>query len=335
MNGTTSTNGWVDLPLAGVRGQPLQDGKAIPNRCAFTVDLEDWHQSVFNNELPVSDRFVIGLDRILALLDETDGKATFFVLGNIAQAFPQHVRRLVALGHEVQTHGLDHTCVHRLTRAQFIHDVTTSKKRIEDITGQAVTGYRAPRFSIDQNTAWALDALRDCGFWYDSSIFPMRIRGYGVSDWPVAPQMLQLPNGGELLELPVSVLRRWHTALPIAGGGYFRLLPLRFLLSGLQFLIREGLCPVIYCHPHEFDPEGMRECASKVTLRKRLHQGLGRKSFGNKIRSLLTRWQSITLRDYIRQTQNPSSTHARRDLIPDLVNRAKKQAKLPIPAVNR
>lgn len=254
---------------------------------AFTIDLEDWQQSVFDHSLPVSSRFLVGTARMLKILEETKTNATWFVLGNVAIAEPALIRELHAAGHEIQTHGWAHTELHDLGPEGFRQDVLRARGTIEDIIGQPVTGYRAPRFSIDARTIWALDVLAECGFVYDASIFPLRVRSYGIRGWCAQPHLIRTQQGREISEWPVSVGRMFGKPLPIGGGGYVRLAPAWMLHRQFNLVRSEGRPIVVYCHPHEFDPHAFHTTPRRVPFRFRLHQGIGRRGFAAKMRNLL------------------------------------------------
>jgi polysaccharide deacetylase family protein (PEP-CTERM system associated) len=195
------------------------------------------------------------------LLDELakrEIKATFFVLGQIARDYRQLILAIHAAGHEVASHGWDHQCVQRLTPASFRRDVAWSKDAIEQITGQPVLGYRAPTFSIVRETSWAIDELVELGFHYDSSIYPVWHDRYGVPDAPRAPFLCQ-GVCHRILELPLATLRSCGANLPVAGGGYFRLLPLSLMEAAICRAAcrhqdrKEAAVAVLYFHPWEFD----------------------------------------------------------------------------------
>jgi polysaccharide deacetylase family protein (PEP-CTERM system associated) len=285
--------------VEGFRTRLLQPRPGSPPQHAFTVDLEDWQQSVYDVRLPVSDRFMRGTDRIVELLDRHNVRATFFVLGNLAERFPATVQSLHRAGHEIQTHGYGHIPVHRMQPREFEADVTRARKLLEDLIGESIRGYRAPSFSLTGATAWALDALAACGFAYDSSIFPMRIRGYGIEGWCRRPHWIRTRSGGLIVELPVSTAEVFGHRVPVAGGGYFRLLPYAIIRAGLRQIESAGEPAIIYCHPHEFDPEGLAAVARALPYRRRLHQGLGRRRFAAKIDRMLTDFRFGPLRDLL------------------------------------
>ncbi len=214
--------------------------------------------------------------RLLAHLDAAGVRATFFVVGEIARTHPGLVRDIHSAGHEVASHSWDHRRVHQFTPETFREDLLRSKRALEDVTGSPVLGFRAPTFSVVRQTAWALDVLADCGFEYDSSIFPVRHDRYGV---PHAPRGPFWAVGGkrELLELPPLTYRVGGVNLPVAGGGYFRLFPLAILRAGLRQAARtENLSvAMLYFHPWEFDPDQPRLPLSPLA-RWRTYVGMGR-----------------------------------------------------------
>lgn len=193
---------------------------------------------------------------LLDRLAELQLRATFFLVGQIARDNPKLVRAIGQQGHEVASHGWAHTRVHRLTRESFREDLRKSKDALEQITGQAVIGYRAPTFSIMRETAWAVDVLVEEGICYDSSIYPVRHDRYGVPDAPRTPFHAR---GAEqtILELPPATLRIAGINTPMGGGGYFRLFPLSFTRYAIRQLLHHTNPPVamLYFHPWEFDVE--------------------------------------------------------------------------------
>ena len=196
--------------------------------------------------------------RVLDLLDKADIKATFFILGWVADHFPGLVRRIVERGHEPACHSYWHRLVYKLTPDQFRRDTLRAKDAIEQAAGARVYGYRAPSFSITRSSTWALDLLRELGFLYDSSVFPIRHDVYGFPDAPRFPFRLETPFG-DLLEFPLTTFRlRRGPVLPVAGGGYLRILPRWYTKLGVLQAWREGLTVVSYVHPWEFDPDQPR-----------------------------------------------------------------------------
>jgi polysaccharide deacetylase family protein (PEP-CTERM system associated) len=230
---------------------------------AFSVDVEDWFQvSDFEEVVEFSawrwyeSRVIGNTERILAMLAEARVKATFFVLAWNAERHPALPRMIAAAGHEIATHGYAHRLAYEVGPDAFRADVERSKKLLEDLTGHAVQGYRAPSFSITARSLWALDVLLDLGFRYDSSIFPVRDSLYGIPDAHRFP--FPITRGGQALtEFPVSTVRVANRTLPL-GGAYLRLLPYAYTRWGLARVAREGHAALVYVHPWELDPHQPR-----------------------------------------------------------------------------
>ena len=196
---------------------------------------------------------------LLDKLGEHGIKATFFVVGEIAVSHPSLVRDIHRSGHEVASHGWDHQRVHRFTPQSFLMDLQRSRDALEQVTGSAVVGYRAPTFSIVRQTSWAIDVLSEAGFLYDSSIYPVRHDRYGIYQAPRAPFLAQ-GRTNSILEIPPATLRTLGVNLPVGGGGYFRLLPLWVMEKALRQSLRDcsPRVAMIYFHPWEFDPDQPR-----------------------------------------------------------------------------
>ena len=228
---------------------------AITN--ALTIDVEDYFQvSAMAPYIARSEwdsrecRVERNVDRILALLDEHDTEATFFTLGWIAERYPQLVRRIVAGGHELASHGHGHERASDLSRAQFSEDITRAKRILEDLGGVAVQGYRAPSFSIGQGNLWAFDCLAEAGYRYSSSIYPIAHDHYGMPD---APRFAHEVRPG-LTEVPVTTLRVGERNYPSSGGGYFRLMPYALSRWMIRRVNAQDQAPAIfYFHPWEID----------------------------------------------------------------------------------
>jgi polysaccharide deacetylase family protein (PEP-CTERM system associated) len=213
---------------------------------AARVPPRDWQQFPTRVERPV--------ERILEILAEHGASATFFVLGWVARRHGSLVARIAKAGHEVASHGMSHQMLTRLTCQQLSAELSDSRKLLQDLCGEAVLGYRAPTFSITRQTAWAIDALVEAGFEYDSSVFPIRHDRYGVPDAPRWAHWAVGPAGGRILEIPPLTLRVLGMNLPVGGGGYLRLLPVRIVSRALDSAGRLGQSGVIYMHPWELDP---------------------------------------------------------------------------------
>jgi polysaccharide deacetylase family protein (PEP-CTERM system associated) len=239
---------------------------------ALTFDVEEYfHAEVFSSMVPreqwstLESRVVPATGRLLALLAETGTRATFFVLGWVAARHPELVRTIAAQGHEVACHGYGHEMITRQSRAEFTEDIRRAKTTVEDAAGVAVTGYRAPTFSVVRETLWSLEVLAESGFQYDSSIFPIVHDRYGIPDAPRFPHRVGGKNGMQITEFPLSTVTRFGRRFPVAGGGYFRLLPYAVTRWALRQLNeREGQPAMVYLHPWEIDPGQPRLAVSRV-----------------------------------------------------------------------
>lgn len=228
---------------------------------AMTIDVEDYfHVSVFDGVVPraywetLESRVCRNTDHLLEIFADSGTTATFFVLGWVAERFPDLVARIAAHGHEVASHGHGHRLVYDQTPQAFREDVRRAKAVVEDAAGVRVRGYRAPSYSITPRSLWALDILIEEGYSYDSSIFPIRHDRYGIPLSPRHPYLLQR-SGGNLVEAPASTTSLGPVNLPIAGGGYFRILPYTWTRWGIGRVNRlEGRPAIFYLHPWEIDP---------------------------------------------------------------------------------
>lgn len=236
--------------------------EAADTRHVFTVDVEEYFQVHAFEDLVHTEewdcfpsRVARSTDRLLDLLDRNGTRATFFVLGWVAERHPAVVRRIAEAGHEVASHSYWHHRVGDLSPDEFRADARKARHVLEQITGQPVLGYRAPSFSLVEGTEWMLDVLADEGYRYDSSLFPARKVGSGgypgTGRWP----RLVDTGSGRLLELPLTTVRWAGVTLPAAGGAYLRHLPYRMVQSGFRQCEEEGQPGVFYIHPWELDPE--------------------------------------------------------------------------------
>jgi polysaccharide deacetylase family protein (PEP-CTERM system associated) len=258
---------------------------------AITIDVEDWLQSTVDAHLPLTAHFYANTHKVLEALAARHVRGTFFVLGLAAQQAPHLVREIQAAGHEVQSHGYGHELLYRLTPAQFRADVERSKKQLADLTGQEICGYRAPAFSITRQTLWALDILAEVGFRFDSSIFPLKTARYGIAGAPYYPHRLRTPAGYELLEFPVASYRLGNCRIPTGGGGYVRLWPYCVLRRGIAQLNGENHSATVYMHPYEYNPGEFDTLEHGISWKMRLHQGLGRRRFPQRIDRLLAEFR--------------------------------------------
>lgn len=257
-----------------------------------TIDIEDWAQSTLDSALPITDRARRNVEYVLNVLADTQCRATCFVLGLFAEKYPECVRRIVAEGHEVASHGYGHVHVFKQTPSEFREDIRRSKAQLEDMTGKAVVGYRAPFFSVVRDSLWALSVLAEEGFLYDSSIYPVVNCHYGIPDWPKQPVAVAFPSGARLIELPAATLSLLGRHWPVAGGGYHRLLPWPCIRWAIARTLSRDEAFVAYCHPYEFDPDEFANIPFRTSLKTRLHQGLGRAGFEAKFRKMVAHFES-------------------------------------------
>lgn len=227
---------------------------------ALTIDFEDWYQGL---EIPhtawsgFEDRIAMVGRKLLQLLDEAGTKATFFVLGFVAEKHPDIIKEIEKAGHEVGTHGFSHTLIYRQTPEVFRGEMRRAIGYLEDLTGKKVIGHRAPFFSITKESLWALDILAELGIRYDSSIFPVLNYRYGIADAPRFPYDLKC---GEFTvkEFPISTLQFPKLTLPISGGAYFRIYPYQLTKQAIRAVNRSGNPVTFYLHPWELDADHPR-----------------------------------------------------------------------------
>jgi polysaccharide deacetylase family protein (PEP-CTERM system associated) len=238
---------------------------------AMTVDVEDWFQvQAYAAAIPRGDwdklprRVEAATERLLDMLKTAQMRATFFTLGWVAERHPGLVRRIVADGHELASHGFGHALVDTLGESAFRADVGRARRLLQDIGGVAVRGYRAPTFSMGPRTPWAWDVLAEEGHTYSSSVYPIRHDLYGEPD---APRTLHRRGG--LWEVPMTTLRMRGRNIPIAGGGWFRLAPYPLFRAALRRSDRSGERSLFYIHPWEIDPGQPRVRQAKLTSRLR------------------------------------------------------------------
>lgn len=245
-------------------GGPLGLPKAeIVN--AMTVDVEDYfHVTALAAAAPrdrwhaFESRVSANTERLLEIFDRAKTRATFFVLGWVAARHPDLVRRIAQAGHEIASHGFHHQLVYDLTPQEFREDIRRTKTLLEELTGTAVDGYRAPSYSITRRSIWALDVLVTEGYRYDASIFPVHHDRYGVPGALRHPHTISCASG-RIIEVPPATAQLGQVNLPIAGGGYFRLLPYRWTAWGIRRVNqRERRASTFYLHPWELDPEQPR-----------------------------------------------------------------------------
>jgi len=280
----------------------------------FTIDLEEYFQvSAFASRVARSDwehfesRVTREVARLLELLAQHEARATFFVLGWVAERQAGLIRAIARAGHEIASHGWDHARVTDQTRAQFRESVRRTKDVLEEITGATVLGFRAPSFSIVPGREWALDILVEEGYCYDSSLFPVRRPGSGYGYPGGLPDPHWLARGvGRLAEIPPTTLRCCGLRLPAAGGAYFRLLPYGLVRTALRQCERRGVPGTFYIHPWELDPAQPRVPVSWLT-RVRHYGGLRRTA--QRLDRLLADFKFTAVRDTVAALSAAPATH--------------------------
>lgn len=257
----------IELAPAGPpRAAPADGHMLVPfaGRNVLTFDVEDYFHA---NGLAcpsggwdaLAGRVEYNTRRLLRILQEHDTRATFFVLGWVAERYPGLVRAIHDAGHEIASHGSGHRLVYEQDAPALRADLLRAKAALEDLTGAPVLGYRAPSFSVTPSSAWALEVIAETGHAYDSSIFPIRRQRYGDPHAPRHAHRLHVPGGSTLLEIPPSTVRLGGRNVPVAGGGFFRAFPLAFTRWAIARLnAHEGVPAVVYLHPWEIDPDQPR-----------------------------------------------------------------------------
>lgn len=278
----------------------------------MTVDVEDYfHVSAFASSLRRDDwpalesRVERNTRRLIELFGRKGVRATFFVLGWVAERFPALVREIDAAGHEVGCHGYSHRLIYEQVRAEFASETRRAKAAIEQALGAPVLGYRAASFSVTSRTLWALDEIAAAGFEYDSSVAPMRHDIYGWLNGPRVPTRLRTEGGAELVEFPVMLARWGRVSLPVAGGGYFRIVPYALVRRGLERINRGQRQPFFfYLHPWEIDPDQPR---IEAGLKSRLRHYTGLASCEARLERLVEEFRFGAMADVLAGLALPSA----------------------------
>ena len=283
---------------------------------ALTIDLEDWHQ-LFHRRLTgevirPTPAVVGSTNRLLDMLDEAEIRATFFVLGNVAEAYPELVREVARRGHEVGSHTHSHELISDMEPAAFKADVERSLARLQDLAGQPILGFRAPEFSVGHLRHWCFEILAELGFRYDSSVFPLTRVRYGIPEAPRHPFAIATPSG-TIHEYPLATWDVGRFRLPVAGGSYFRLLPGGLLRRAFSDIDASKRTAVLYFHPYEFHPcwlspsrsawrRSLRASNLKFTLSRIVLHNFRTNIIGQRLKPLLARFEFMPLGDIYRAT---------------------------------
>lgn len=270
----------------------------------LTVDLEEWYVvEALRNQQSTEDwsqfrsTAVANSRRLLALLERRSIRATWFVLGYVAERVPDLIREIADHGHEIGCHSFTHTRVDSLTRESFRKDTERAVRAIAAACGTKPAGYRAPSWSMNANVPWAFETLADLGFVYDSSIFPIKHDLYGMPNGPRKLYRMSLPGGKSLWELPCSTLRLFGQNLPLAGGGYLRHSPYWYTRMMIRALNRQGLPAMVYIHPWELDPDPPRLGGLSLVQRFRMYGSTA--ILTQKLERLTSEFEFVSAHDYI------------------------------------
>ncbi len=268
---------------------------------ALSIDVEDWyHVALFRHILTpdlwpfCESRIRLNIERILKLLSDFNVKATFFILGWIAEKSPEVIKIIDKEGHEISSHGYSHIEIYKQNFRQFRQEMRRCVSTLEDITGKKVLGFRAPSYSLTENLTWVWDVLLELGFKYDSSLFPVKHDTYGMIGAPRFPCKIN-HDEGSLVEFPLATIRIFNSNIPIAGGGYLRLFPYFFINKGIRHVnLVEHEPVVIYFHPWEIDDHQPRV---KTNIFRRMRHYGNINSNYQKIERLLNDFQFTTIKD--------------------------------------
>jgi polysaccharide deacetylase family protein (PEP-CTERM system associated) len=254
------------------------------------VSIADWDK--------YECRVEANTEKILTILDQQHVRGTFFILGWVADRYPELVRRIQHAGHEIASHGYWHQLIYNQSPEEFAADIAKSKDAISSITGQPVTAYRAPSFSIVERSLWALDVLVDQGITLDSSVFPVSGHDlYGIAGARKEIHQLETKQGS-ITEFPPSAAKLGKLSIPI-GGGYFRLLPFSVTAQAIQAVHREGRPAMFYIHPWEFDPKQPR--FDRISWKSRFRHYTGLRKTEQNISRMLKKFSFGAIEDVLLQ----------------------------------
>jgi polysaccharide deacetylase family protein (PEP-CTERM system associated) len=287
----------------------------------LSVDVEDYyHVEAFADRIPSESwssfpsRVRANTERVLQIFEEYGCRATFFILGWVAERNPDLVREIAQAGHEVACHSYNHRLVSSMTREEFREDLRRARIAIEGAAGRRIVGYRAPSFSIGRANQWALETLSEEGFLYDSSIFPIRHDVYGFPGAPRFPYRLQFSSNRALYEIPMTTVRVLGMTLPAGGGGYLRLLPIHYNRWALRRVHGKERQPmVLYFHPWEIDPHQPRMAGR---WKSRLRHYIGLQGMERRLRELLAGGRFIPLIDFVSQLNSAHEARTRNGEVP-------------------
>lgn len=292
-----------DAPLADLTVEPIAPDRQRALRI-FTVDVEDWFHGNFTSApdvdtLSLPRRVEAGVSRTLELLASSNARATFFVLGVVAEEHPTIVRRIAEAGHEIGCHSFAHELVYEQRVSTLIEDLARARAVLQDQSGQPVAGFRAPSWSLTRKSLWAVDVIAEAGFTYDSSIFPVANYLYGIDGAPTDPYRLRTPSGNALVEIPPVTVGAGQRRLGVGGGFYLRALPLPVHQLALRRTLARGFPFVAYTHPRELDPDAWSQELELSPKEKFIHR-FGMKQGLSRLRHLLRKGEWVPMGEYVR-----------------------------------
>jgi polysaccharide deacetylase family protein (PEP-CTERM system associated) len=275
----------------------------------LTIDVEEWYHGNYHSFDPsqsnLESRVESNTNAILEFLQKTNTKATFFILGEVAEKNPNLIKNIHQLGHEIGSHGYSHNLVYQYNKHEFKADVYRSKSFLEDTIGHSIIGYRAPSWSVNKQITWFYEILEELGFLYSSSVFPIQTYMYGIKD---SPRFKHIPDSKySIFEIPCSTYQFWNLRIPFSGGFYIRILPKFVIQSIFKYLWREPEPILFYFHPREIDPD-----QPNLKLFSKLesfihHHGIH--SCRNKFKELTESIQLTSIEDYFQIRETTGVNH--------------------------
>lgn len=279
----------------------------------LSFDIEEWfHPEIFNNRLSEKEKnsFLPGVERnvdfILNILNRHQVKATFFILGWVAEKFPDIVPAIEHEGHEIASHGYSHRMITQMNPPEFRNDLEKSLNILNSLSKNRVVGFRAPTFSVIKDTLWALPIMSDLGIEYDSSVYPIIHDRYGIPDAPRQPFVIYEQSGKNVIEFPMPTVEFKKFRVPVGGGGYFRLYPYFITNYLMKKAVAQNIQLIFYAHPWEFDKEIPR---IKMPILNSLRHYTGIHKMGNRLNRLLDSYSFTSFRNLITSEDfNPQSS---------------------------
>lgn len=261
----------------------------------LSIDVESWEEANIDYQIPTKPSLVRQVDKVLELLAKHNAKATFFILGKVAQTFPGTVKSIASAGHEVACHSFFHKPIYSQKPEEFRNDLLRAKQTLESVSGQKVLGFRAPYFSITRQSLWALPILVEVGFAYDSSLVAVRAPNYGFAGGKEGFYRLSLSDGAILIEAPPATVRVFGFKVPL-GGGYFKMFSKKPFVEKLKACQRQTRPAVFYFHPHELEKLPLQSELKSVPFWIYWKENMGRRKMPEKLEFLLSSFHFTTFR---------------------------------------